>query len=194
MSDPTHIFAWRRLSDTLTTSGQPSEEGLAIIRALGVEHIVNLGLHTHEKALPDEAVTVAELDMTYTHIPVEFDAPTEEDFTRFRQVMDKMGDTPVHVHCIVNARVSAFLYRYRRYVLDMDEGEARAAMETVWRPGGCVGGLHRRRGGDRASTSTACHRGGGVEDECLKAATARLSDRRDLDGQSGDGHVVARRL
>ena len=136
MSDPTHIFAWRRLSGTLTTSGQPSEEGLASIRLLGVEHVINLGLHTHERALPDEAATVAALDMTYTHIPVEFDAPTEEDFTRFRQVMDEMGDTPVHVHCIINARVSAFLYRYRRDVLGMDEGEARAAMETVWRPGG----------------------------------------------------------
>ena len=136
MFDPIHIFAWRRLSDTLTTSGQPSEEGLASIRALGVEHIVNLGLHTHEKALPDETATVATLDMAYTHIPVEFDAPQEKDFARFRQVMNEFGDAFVHVHCIVNARISAFLYRYRRDALGLDEEEARAAMETVWRPGG----------------------------------------------------------
>ena len=136
MSDPTHIFAWRRLSDTLTTSGQPSEEGLASIRAMGVEHVINLGLHTHERALPDEAATVATLDMTYTHIPVEFDAPQEKDFAHFREVMYELGDVPVHVHCIVNARVSAFLYRYRRDALGLDEEEARAAMETVWRPGG----------------------------------------------------------
>jgi hypothetical protein len=42
----------------------------------------------------------------------------------------------VHVHCILNARVSAFFYRYRRETLGMDAVEARAAMETVWKPGG----------------------------------------------------------
>jgi hypothetical protein len=32
--------------------------------------------------------------------------------------------------------VSAFLCRYRRDVLGMDEAQAREAMETIWRPGG----------------------------------------------------------
>jgi hypothetical protein len=32
--------------------------------------------------------------------------------------------------------VSAFLYRYRRDELMLDEREARAAMERIWRPGG----------------------------------------------------------
>ena len=74
--------------------------------------------------------------MVYIHIPVAFDAPTEADFARFREVMDDLEDSTVHVHCIVNARVSAFFYRYRRDVLGHDEAEARAAMETVWQPGG----------------------------------------------------------
>jgi len=38
------------------------------------------------------------------------------------------------VHCIANARVSAFFYRYRRDVLSMDETQARAEMEAVWQP------------------------------------------------------------
>jgi hypothetical protein len=72
MVDPETIYNWRRLDDRITTSGQPTEQQLADIRALGVRHIVNLGLHTHEKALPDEAVSVASLGMTYIHIPVNF--------------------------------------------------------------------------------------------------------------------------
>jgi hypothetical protein len=40
----------------------------------------------------------------------------------------------VHVHCIANARVSAFCYRFRRDVLGMDEAHARAEMEAVWQP------------------------------------------------------------
>lgn len=136
MPDPTDIFAWRRLDDRLTSSGQPSEDQLADLRALGVEHVINLALHSHERALPDEAASVAALGMVYTHIPVAFDAPTEEDFTRFCAAMDAIGEATVHVHCIVNARVSAFLYRYRRDVLGLDEPQARAEMETVWQPGG----------------------------------------------------------
>ena len=135
MSDPTGIFNWRRLDARITTSGQPTEVELATIRDLGVAHVINLALHTHEKALADEAATVTGLGMSYTHIPVEFDAPTEADFERFGAAMAAIGNDPVHVHCIVNARVTAFLYRYRRDVLDQGE-DARAFMDSVWRPGG----------------------------------------------------------
>ena len=68
MVDPETIYNWHRLDDRITTSGQPTEQQLADIRALGVQHIVNLGLHTHEKALPDEAASVARLGMTYKYI------------------------------------------------------------------------------------------------------------------------------
>lgn len=136
MPDPLHIPVWRRLDDRITTSGQPSEEQLAEIQKLGVAYVVNLALHSHEKALADEAASIAALGMTYIHIPVDFERPTEEDFDRFCAAMAAIGDAPVHVHCIVNARVSAFLYRYRRDVAGMDEGRARAEMETIWRPGG----------------------------------------------------------
>jgi protein tyrosine phosphatase (PTP) superfamily phosphohydrolase (DUF442 family) len=97
---------------------------------------VNLALHTHEKALPDEAASVTGLGMTYTHIPVDFTNPTSEDFERFCTVMERLEDEPVHVHCIANYRVAAFMYRYRRDVLHMDEPEARKEMEAIWRPEG----------------------------------------------------------
>jgi protein tyrosine phosphatase (PTP) superfamily phosphohydrolase (DUF442 family) len=107
---------------------------LADIRALGVGHVVNLGLHTHEKALSDEAASVGALGMTYIHIPVDFQNPTDADFSRFCDVMNALKDVPVHVHCIANFRVSAFLYRYCRDVLRMDEGQARTDLEKLWQP------------------------------------------------------------
>jgi len=136
MGDPETIYNWRRLDARITTSGQPTEAQLADIHALGVRHIVNLGLHTHEKALPDEAGSVRRLGMTYIHIPVDFQNPTDQDFEKFCSVMEQLKDVPVHVHCIANARVSAFFYRYRRDVLGMEEARARADMEEVWRPKG----------------------------------------------------------
>jgi protein tyrosine phosphatase (PTP) superfamily phosphohydrolase (DUF442 family) len=136
MADPDTIYHWRRLDDRITTSGQPTEPQLADNHALGVTHIVNLGLHTHEKALPDEVASVSRLGMTYIHIPVDFQHPTDQDVDQFCSVMERLKDQPVHVHCIANYRVSAFFYRYRRDVLGMDEVQARAEMEDVWHPEG----------------------------------------------------------
>jgi uncharacterized protein (TIGR01244 family) len=146
MADPEGIYNWRRLDGRITTSGQPTEAQLAEIRGLGVRHMVNLGLHTHEKALPDEAAAVDRLGMTYIHIPVDFQNPTEQDYQEFCGVMERLKDVPVHVHCIANARVSAFFYRFRRDVLGMDETQARAAMEAVWRPRGVWVEFVKRRG------------------------------------------------
>ncbi len=133
MSDP-QVLNWRRFDERITTSGQPSAAALTAIADLGVAHVINLALHTHERALPDEAASVAALGMTYTHIPVAFDNPTDADFAAFRAAMATTGDAPVHVHCIVNARVTAFVLRWAREA--GDTAAAAAMMDSVWRPGG----------------------------------------------------------
>src|ERR1700724_1170154 len=143
-ADPKTIYNWRRLDDRVTTSGQPTEPQLAGIQALGVGHIINLGLHTHEKALPDEAASVSRLGMTYIHIPVDFQKPTDDDFGQFCAVMERLKEVPVHVHCIANYRVSAFFYRYRRDVLGVGEAAARADMEQSWPPEGVWATFIRR--------------------------------------------------
>jgi uncharacterized protein (TIGR01244 family) len=134
MTDTVSIYHWHRLDDRITTSGQPSEAQLADLAALGVRCIINLGLHTHPKALPDEAASVAALGMTYVYIPVDFTNPTEHDFAAFRSAVAAAADGPLHVHCIANYRVSAVFYRYRRDVLGMDAAQARADLDRVWQP------------------------------------------------------------
>jgi len=134
MADTETIYHWHRIDERITTSGQPSVDELASIAALGVRTVINLGLHSHPKALPDEAGSVAALGMTYVHIPVDFANPTEADFAAFVRAVAVSGDAKLHVHCIANYRVSAFFYRYRRDVLGMDAAQARADLEQVWQP------------------------------------------------------------
>lgn len=67
MNDPAHIRNWRRFDYRLTTSGQPTEDQLRKIQKLGVTQVINLGLHSHADALPDEAASVAGFGMTYVH-------------------------------------------------------------------------------------------------------------------------------
>jgi len=82
MRDLPEVLNWRRLNDRITLSGQPTEEQLAEIRDLGVTHVINLGPHHNKGALEDEAGAVAALGMEYIYIPVEFDSPKDQDFTR----------------------------------------------------------------------------------------------------------------
>src|SRR5215471_2814909 len=84
MADPETIYTWQRLDDRITTSGQPAEQQLADIQGLGVRHIINLGLHTHAKALPDEAASVGRLGMDLHPYPGEFPEP---DRRGLRQVL-----------------------------------------------------------------------------------------------------------
>jgi protein tyrosine phosphatase (PTP) superfamily phosphohydrolase (DUF442 family) len=134
MNDTAPITNWLRYDDRLTTSGQPTETQLEGLAALGVTHVINLALHTHELALEDERASVEALGMHYTHIPVAFDNPTEHDFNAFCAALQAAGESNTHIHCIMNWRVTAFLFRFQRDMLGMDASAARAQMERIWTP------------------------------------------------------------
>lgn len=135
MRDLPNVLNWRRLDDRITLSGQPTEEQLADIRDLGVTHVINLGPHHNKGALEDEPGAIAALGMVYIYIPVEFDNPTDQDFAKFCDAIESLPDTQIHVHCIYNARVSAFFYRYAKTRRDLSETETQALMDSIWRPG-----------------------------------------------------------
>lgn len=136
MENLDEVLNWRRLDGNVTTSGQPTEAQLSKIRDLGVSDIINLGPHSSKGSLEDEAASVTALGMNYAYIPVDFKDPTEEDFSRFCETIDGMKDRKIHVHCIFNARVSAFMYRYAKSSADGSEHEAFAIMDSIWKPGG----------------------------------------------------------
>jgi len=126
---------WRRINARITTSGQPTETQLSEIKTLGITHIINLGPHNNKGALDDEAGTVAALGMSYIYIPVEFDNPTDQNFADLLAALDNNPDVNIHVHCIYNARVSAFFYRYSKLRSDLSQSRAFEIMESIWRPG-----------------------------------------------------------
>jgi len=136
MNDLPDVINWRRLNHKVTLSGQPTEEQLTQIKALGITHIINLGPHSNKGALDDEAATVAGLGMSYLYIPVDFENPKEDDYSQFCDAMEGLKNDKVHVHCIYNARVSAFFYRYAQAEQEFSEAEIHALMDGIWRPGG----------------------------------------------------------
>lgn len=133
MNDPDDIAAWLRIDDRTTTSGKIVATDLDRLAAIGVRDVINLALADSDGALDDEARLMAEAGIAYTHIPVPFDAPDDAHFNAFIAAFEA-AKSPVHVHCIANMRVSAFLYRYHRDIAGMPEPEARALMERIWSP------------------------------------------------------------
>ncbi len=131
-NDPVDIRGWQRLSAGLTTSGRLLPEDPARLAALGVRKVINLALDDHPEALADEAGLLAAAGIGYAHIPIPFDAPQEDHYAAFKAALAET-DGPVHVHCIMNWRVSGLFYRLHREQ-GMAEPEARALMRQQWDP------------------------------------------------------------
>jgi uncharacterized protein (TIGR01244 family) len=130
--DPDDIVGWQRLDARTTTSGRLTASDPARLTQIGVARVINLALTDSPGALADEATLLAAAGIAYTHIPVPFDAPDEAQFSTFRKALES-DDSPVHVHCVMNWRVSAFFYRLHRE-RGMAEDEARALMAVQWDP------------------------------------------------------------
>lgn len=131
-----HILNWRRHEAHLTSSGQPTERDFADLAAVGIGHIVNLAPGDSDDALADEARIIEGLGMRYTNIPVDFAAPTDNDYGALIKALGPEVTQPTHVHCIYNARVSAFLMRRAQDGLGGDENACAEILDTIWKPGG----------------------------------------------------------
>ena len=107
------IANYRWVSETIGSSGQPSEVELEAVARSGYEVVINLGLLGQSYSLPDERGVVAALGMEYVHIPVVWEQPTQDDLEQFFAAMDACKGKKVFVHCAANMRVSAFLALYR---------------------------------------------------------------------------------
>ncbi|MFP6817639.1 MAG: protein tyrosine phosphatase family protein [Pseudomonadales bacterium] len=134
MDNLEQIHNYEKVTEQIGSSGQPTRDQFALIKDAGYDAVVNLALPTSDTALPDEGSVVTGLEMGYHHIPVKSDDPTVDDLRIFFGVMHTLEQKNVWVHCVVNARVSAFLYHYLRYGQNLDEGAARTALLDRWEP------------------------------------------------------------
>src|SRR5207237_3657156 len=107
------IYSFRAVGDKVGTAGQPTQEQFRMVREAGFEAVINLALPTSDNAIANEGSVVTGLGMSYVHIPVNFKAPTSQDFNAFCRVLDAFEGQRVFVHCAANMRVSAFLFLHR---------------------------------------------------------------------------------
>jgi protein tyrosine phosphatase (PTP) superfamily phosphohydrolase (DUF442 family) len=125
---------FRKITDTLTTSGTVEPEELQALRAQQYEVLINLLPDTGAYAVSNERGIVESQGIEYIHIPVDFKRPTSSDYFQFATAIDRACEKKVHVHCAANYRVSAFcsLYLVSRGVWSVEQGTA--FIRGVWQP------------------------------------------------------------
>lgn len=123
-----------RVNDKLTTSGFVSPNILKTLGTQGYEVVVNLLPDSHQHAVPGERDLIESQELEYVYIPVDFAAPTPEDFNQFSQAMDGMLGKNVHVHCAANWRVTAFYSLYEVCRARWTSEQATEFMHRVWNP------------------------------------------------------------
>lgn len=128
------IYNYRRLSDTLATAGQPTEDEMVAVAEAGFEIVVNLALHDAEYSLPGEREIVNSLGMRYIHIPVQWERPTRTDLEQFFETMDKLSGHRLFIHCAANMRVSVFISLYRRLRQGWSAEDVIPDVQAIWEP------------------------------------------------------------
>lgn len=131
------IANYMKISDNLSSSGQPTDIQFPIIQKAGFTVVINLTTTDFVESNPkNEADLVTQLGMKYYHIPVDFFNPEWECFSQFVNTMKSLSDEKVWVHCLVNARASSFIYKYRITVLGQDKQDALWDLREIWEPFG----------------------------------------------------------
>jgi len=130
----TELLNFHRFTDRVGTSGQPTREQFEDIARAGYSTVINLAMHDSEGALAEEGNLVAGLGMSYVHLPVPFDAPNAAHLRKFVRLMRALEGEKVFVHCVVNARVSAFMYKYLTLTQHSAPEDATSPVLEQWSP------------------------------------------------------------
>ena len=129
------IFNYYKVPGLFETSGQPNNKQLISIANGGYEAVINLAPNTTiEGRIINEEGILKSNNITYIHIPVDFNNPLDEDFNKFVAALEQNKHKKIWVHCAANMRVSAFVFKYRRDVLGLSPKDIEEDLEAIWAP------------------------------------------------------------
>jgi len=129
------VFNYYQVPGLFETSGQPNNKQLISIANGGYEVVINLAPNTTiEGRVINEKDILKSNNITYIHIPVDFNNPLDEDFNKFVAALEENKHKKIWVHCAANMRVSAFVFKYRRDVLGLTQKNIERDLKAIWIP------------------------------------------------------------
>lgn len=129
-----NILNYIKINELIATSGQPSIEEFKVIAQEGFEVVINLAMYNSSNSIENENKVVTDLNMSYFHIPVDFENPKLSDLKLFLNVLQSLGANKVLIHCSKNYRVTAFMYVYHKYILNTPFEKIDLSMFNIWTP------------------------------------------------------------
>jgi protein tyrosine phosphatase (PTP) superfamily phosphohydrolase (DUF442 family) len=127
-------FNYRKMRETVCTSGLLSEAQISALGSEGNECVINLLPNDSEYALAGENEIAEEQGMLYTYISVDFGAPHKDDYVKFEKSMRALQGKKTIVHCAANDRVSAFYAIYACKHLVWSAADASEHITSIWSP------------------------------------------------------------
>lgn len=127
------LYNFIRIDDTTATSGLVNETQLAALGDAGYQCVINLLPQDLDYAVKNEQELVEAQGIDYTYIPVDFDAPGEENYLAFVAALQAASGKNVLVHCAANYRVSAFYALYANQQLGWDKARCLQHIARIWK-------------------------------------------------------------
>ncbi len=111
--DSAKVPKYLEVTPKLGTGGQPTEDGLRELANEGYKAVINLRTPGEGVDLAAEEKLVRELGLEYFNIPVLSADPKEDQALEFLNLMDRLNDQKVFVHCAAANRVGGFVMIHR---------------------------------------------------------------------------------
>ena len=127
-----NFYNFRTFTESIDTAGLLSEEQLSGLSADGYAAVVNLLPQESEYAIAGEREIIESQEIEYHYRPVDFAAPTEDDFAWFESTLKQLPSGNTLIHCAANFRVSAFSSLYAHRNLGWSADQVEAFIADVW--------------------------------------------------------------
>jgi protein tyrosine phosphatase (PTP) superfamily phosphohydrolase (DUF442 family) len=119
------VGGFRQVSPALYHGAQPTREGFAALRDLGIRTVVSLRTWDNDRPL------LRGLGLKYAHISFKPVHPEREDVVAFLKIVADAGNQPVFVHCRHgHDRTGMMVAMYRMVVQDWPREQALAEMKS----------------------------------------------------------------
>ena len=131
---PAGVPLFAKVSDNLYRGAQPTKQGFAELKNIGVKSVISLRIFNSEKDM------VSDMGFRQFHISCKTLHPEEEDVIEFLQIVTNPANQPVFVHCRQGTdRTGMMVAVYRMVIQNWPREKALAEMKAfgfhdIWDP------------------------------------------------------------
>lgn len=126
---------FRYIHHHLLTSAQPNAEQLALMKAYGVDTVIDLGLSNETQALQHQDQLCTDLGLNYIHIPISWECPADEQCLLVLDLIHALVQHKIiWVHCPDHCRISSLIYIYQQFAMTIDLPNAQDFLHQTWEP------------------------------------------------------------